>query len=88
MGKKKTRSTYTSSGSGPTVSRTVINSVKNDRPSSFRLLNQLRAWEKGKKTMVTIENPDKSQTNKKFIRVEGNHASAFGSWKRSEGNSK
>jgi hypothetical protein len=88
MGKKKTRSTYTSSGSGPTVSRTVSNSVRNDRPSSFRLLNQLRAWEKGKKTMVTIENPDKSQTNKKFIRVEGNHASAFGSWKRSEGNSK
>ena len=88
MGKKKIRSAYTSSGSGPTVSRTVINSVKNDRPSSFRLLNQLRAWEKGKKTMVTIENPDKSQTNKKFIRVEGNHASAFGSWKRSEGNSK
>ena len=88
MGKKKIRSAYTSSGSGPTVSRAVINSVKNDRPSSFRLLNQLRAWEKGKKTMVTIENPDKSQTNKKFIRVEGNHASAFGSWKRSEGNSK
>lgn len=88
MGKKKIRSTYTSSGSGPTVSSTVSNSVRKDRPASFRLINQLRAWEKGKKTMVTIENPDKTQTNKKFIRVEGNHASAFGSWKRTEGNSK
>lgn len=88
MGKKKIRSAYTSSGSGPTVSRTVSNSVRNDRPTWFRLINQLHAWEKGKKTMVTIENPDKSQTNKKFIRVEGNHASAFGSWKRTEGNAK
>lgn len=85
MGKKSTRSSYTSKGQGASVSSKLINAVRRDRPASFRLLNQIKAWEKGKKTMVTIENPDKSQTNKRYIRVEGNHASAFGPWKRTEG---
>lgn len=84
MGKKSTRSSYTSKGQGTSVSRKLINAVRKDRPASFRLLNQIKAWGKGKKTMVTIENPDKSQTNKRYIRVEGNHASAFGPWKRTE----
>lgn len=36
-----------------------------------RLMNQLKAHRAGKKTMVTIENPNKEQTDKKFIRVPG-----------------
>ena len=37
--------------------------------SSARLMNQLLAHKKGKRVMVTIENPNKNETNKKFIRV-------------------
>ena len=36
-----------------------------------RIMNQLKAHQAGKKTMVTIENPNKEQTDKKFIRVSG-----------------
>ncbi len=36
-----------------------------------RLMNQLKAHRAGKKTVVTIENPNKEQTDKKFIRVPG-----------------
>jgi hypothetical protein len=31
---------------------------------------------------VTIENPNKSETNKRFIRVEGNDPKAFGPWRK------
>jgi hypothetical protein len=40
--------------------------------SGLRIVNQLKAFRLNKRVMVTIENPDKSQTNKRFIRVPGN----------------
>lgn len=82
MGKKKTRSKYTSSGGSPTISRKISNAVRHDLDAGTRLLRQLKMWAKGKRTMVTIENPNKNETNKKFIRVEGNDPRAFGPWKR------
>lgn len=41
------------------------------RTPAIRLMNQLKAHIAGKNTMVTIENPNKEQTDKKFIRVPG-----------------
>ena len=41
------------------------------RDSSTRIMNQLKAHIAGKPTMVTMENPNKEQTNKRFIRVPG-----------------
>lgn len=82
MGKKKTRSKYTSSGKHKTVTRSVLNACRKERRAIDRLLNQLEAWSKGRRTMITIENPNKNETNKKFIRVEGNIV--FGPWKRSD----
>ena len=82
MGKKKTRSKYTSSGECPTISRSISNSVRQDVSDATTLLRQLKMWGKGKRTMVTIENPNKNETNKRFIRVEGNDPRAFGPWKR------
>lgn len=35
-----------------------------------RLLNKQRAWKQGKKVMLTVENPDKTATNMKMIRVD------------------
>ena len=82
MGKKKTRSKYTSSGECPTISRSISNSVRQDVSDATTLLRQLKMWGKGKRTMVTIENPNKNETNKRFVRVEGNDPRAFGPWKR------
>lgn len=45
-------------------------SVKtSNRNPRDRVINQLDAFYKGKNVMVTIENPNKSETNKRFIRV-------------------
>jgi len=82
MGKKKTRAGYTSSGSQPTISRKTSNSVRRDVTAGTTLLRQLKMWSKGKRTMITVENPNKNETNKKFIRIEGNDPRAFGPWKR------
>lgn len=67
-----------------TVSRKIRNSIRRDRPISDRLTAQMEAWAKGKRTMVTIPNPNPNETNKKFIRVEGNSLSAFGPWKKQD----
>jgi hypothetical protein len=36
-----------------------------------KLMNQLKAFRAGKRTMVAIANPNKSETNKPFIGVNG-----------------
>jgi len=82
MGKKKHRSKYTSSGGCPTISRSISNSVRHDVTEATTLLRQLKMWGKGKRTMITVENPNKNETNKRFIRIEGNDPRAFGPWKR------
>jgi hypothetical protein len=76
------RSKYTSKGERSSMNRKVTNSIRKDRPIGDRLLNQMKAWSKGKRTMVTIENPNKNETNKRFIRVEGNDTRAFGPWRK------
>ena len=49
--------------------------------SGLRVINQLKAFSKGKRVMVTIPNPNaKSETNKPFIRVTAQEAG----WKKSE----
>jgi hypothetical protein len=35
----------------------------------IRLMNQLKAFRVGKNVVLTIENPNKNETNKRFIRV-------------------
>ena len=39
--------------------------------SPHRTVNQILAHMKGRRTVFVIENPDASQTNKRFIRVTG-----------------
>jgi len=81
------RSKYTSKGERSSMNRTITNSIRKDRTYGDRLSNQLKAWAKGKRTMVTIENPNKNETNKRFIRVEGNDSRAFGPWRREKSES-
>lgn len=63
MGKKASGKHYTSKGER-------IGSMKTaTRNPSDRVMNQLKAWLKGKNVVLTIENPNKNETGKRFIRV-------------------
>jgi len=84
MGKKKSRSKYTSKGGPRSVSKDTIKSMRAFKDDLDKILDKLKVWSKGKKVMVTIPNPNKNETNKRFIRVEGTHSAAFGPWKREE----
>ena len=76
------RTKYTSKGQRANVSRKTLKAMHRDRSDLDKILNKLKVWATGKKVMVTIPNPNKNETNKRFIRVEGTHSAAFGPWKR------
>lgn len=66
MAKGKASGThYTSKGE-----RKSSMSTKSTEPAQ-RLLNQKAAWVRSKRVVLTIENPNKAETNKRFIRVDG-----------------
>ena len=68
MGKKKSRTQYTSKGEvgRPTRSR---KRHWEEGYQSDRIMNQLKAHLQGKRVMLTIANPNKNETNKPFIKV-------------------
>ena len=71
MGKKKSGTTYTSKGQRPNVSKDTRKMQRRAYLKSLdRNLNQIIAWRKGKRVMLTVPNPNKNETNKRFIRVE------------------
>lgn len=63
MGKKKLRSTQTSKGEHGGSLRT-----RSSDPA-LKMINKRKAWDAGKNVVVTIENPNKNETNRPFIRV-------------------
>ena len=65
MGKKKHSSGATSKG----TRRSSIGAKVRD--PGTRMINQLDAMRKGKRTRVTIPNPNKAETDKLFITIEG-----------------
>jgi hypothetical protein len=71
MGKKGGKSSgFISQGIHSNVTRQVKKAMRRDyMASSERLANQRAAWAKGKNVVITIENPNKSETAKRFIRV-------------------
>jgi len=74
-GKKSSGKTYTSKGERNNVSRLLKKACRRDyieNRSLERAINQRNAFLKGKRVMLTIENPNKNETNKKFIRVPAN----------------
>lgn len=69
MGKKKSRDSQTSKGERPNVSRKVTK-LKNDSYMD-KELRRSEAYFKGQPTgYVTIPNPNKNETNKRFIKVK------------------
>ena len=63
---------YVSKGQRPNVTKKISNSMRSDYlQSSERTMNQLRAMRKGKRTLVTIPNPNKNDTRARFIKISG-----------------
>jgi hypothetical protein len=69
--RKSTSNGYTSKGERPNVSKSIKTKVVDPMKS---LLNKVAAWKAGKKVMVTIENPNKKETNKRYIKVPASQA--------------
>ena len=69
MGKKKSRDSQMSKGERRNVSKWSVNAARRDISPLQRANNQLRAHVKGKNVVLTIANPNKSETKNPFIRV-------------------
>jgi hypothetical protein len=71
-GKSSKSSGKQSAGIHSNVSSKIVNAIRTEYlQSGERLLNQLEAHKKGKRVVLTIRNPNKNETNKKFIKVPG-----------------
>jgi hypothetical protein len=72
MAKKASGKTYVSKGIHSNVKGSTLAGMRRDRDSSDKVINIQRAWLANKNPWVTIENPNKEQTNRRFIRVRAN----------------
>ena len=68
MGKKSSKTSYTSKG---IIGRPMRSRKRHweEGYHSDRIINQLNAYLKGKRVILTVANPNKNETNKPFIRV-------------------
>jgi len=74
MAKGKTASgtKYVSKGERPNVKRETLAGVRRDGADNLtRELRKIEAWKKGKNFVLTVDNPNKNQKNKPFVRVNG-----------------
>ena len=63
---------FISQGKHSNVSNGTKRAVRESyKASADRLINQLNASRKGKRTRIVMENPNKEETNRQFITVEG-----------------
>jgi hypothetical protein len=68
MGEKSTGKNYTSKGERRNVS--PQNRTKRLKGTLEHAIRQRDAWQKGKNVVLTIPNPNTSETNKPFIKVK------------------
>jgi len=62
---------FISQGKHRNVNRKIVNAMRSEYlQSGDRVLNQMAALKQGKDVVMTIPNPNKEQTNKKFIKVK------------------
>lgn len=74
MGKKRSRASQTSKGivnqNPNSNTKRISKELRREyMQSGDRTYNQLKAFMKGKKVMLTIPNPNTNETNKRMIRV-------------------
>jgi len=73
MGKKKKSDGYTSKGLHSNVSKDTLKAMRKERSHLDTMINKYNAFKKGKNVMLTIPNPNKNETNKRYIRVPAKH---------------
>ena len=56
------------------VNKKILNAMRRDKDGLTTLRNKQDAFQKGKRVMVTIPNPNTNETNKRFIRVTAQEA--------------
>jgi hypothetical protein len=68
-GKGGSGKTYTSKGERRSSMKTA------SKDPGQKMMNIQKAWLKGQNPWITVENPNKNETNKRFIRVRMNDTS-------------
>lgn len=63
---------YVSAGVNRNVSKSTLNAMRATKTEAEKLLDKQNAWLKGQNPWVTIDNPNKEQTNMRRIRVRMN----------------
>ena len=70
MGKRRSSNdSYKSKGERPNVSKKWTKLIKRERSYGDRLDAQFEAFQKLKNVILTVPNPSKNATNKRFIKV-------------------
>ena len=64
---KKSRDKYVSKGERRNVAK--FNCTSENVNVLERQIRQRKAWKQGRNVVLTIENPNKTETNKRFIKV-------------------
>ena len=72
MAKKSSGKQYTSKGERNSVNKETLKDIRRDQYAGDKMLNIQKAWLKGQNPWITVENPNKNETNKRFIRVRAN----------------
>lgn len=78
MGKKRSRTKYTSKGQRSNVASGLLKSVSREVDAVDRELHKIAAWRAGRNPWITIENVG-GPTNQRYIKVRANDH--FGSHK-------
>lgn len=73
MGKKRQRAHQVSKGERKSQDPRWAKMARREWVgSTAQIIAKVRAWQAGKNVMLTVENPNKNETNKRFIRVNAN----------------
>ena len=72
MAKKRTRKKYISKGRHSTVTAGLTQAVRAERDHFDKLTFKANAWKKLQNPWLTVQNPNKSETNRPFIKVRAN----------------
>lgn len=72
MAKKKSRAHQVSKGERKSTARKTTLAIKNARSLEWKMENLIKSWSKGLNPWITVNNPNKEETNKRTIRIRTN----------------
>ena len=73
--RKKSRAHQESKGERRNVAKSTRKQMRDAVTPLTIMSNKMKAWRAGKNVIVTIPNPNKKETNKKFIKVNAKEVS-------------